>query len=78
MQCEQKRRENTRKHKNINGAAAVLFSHDSHNSQGKIQNKTHETLTEKINENKKASPMRQNGASLRFELYDYDCTQSGL
>ena len=33
--------------KTFYGAAAVLSSHDSHDSQGKIQNKTHETFLER-------------------------------
>ena len=45
MQSGQLRREKTRKHKSICGAAAVLSSHDSHDSQGKIQIKARATLS---------------------------------
>ena len=38
---------------------------------GKIQNETHETLRENHWQQQKTSPMRQNGAALRFELYAY-------
>ena len=72
MQRGQLRRENTRKTKNISGAA-VLSSHDSFKIDscfhGKIQNKAHETLCKNQWKQKKTSPMRQNGAALRFELY---------